>query len=89
MLIKLLYLSPRTSPDHALGEYPSETANASSTVEWDAAIQLRMMTHHLAEAYSKIVLLQNRVQSEDRLTSKGCCDGSLPRQAVSAADAPW
>jgi hypothetical protein len=44
------------------------------------------MTHHLAEAYSKIVLLQNGGQSEDRLSSKGCCDGSLPRQAVSAAN---
>ena len=79
----------RHKKEFPLGGFTSETANASSTVEWGAAIQLRMMTHHLAEAYSKIVLLQNGVQSEDRLTSKGCCDGSLPRQAVSAADAPW
>ena len=42
----------RHNKEFPLGGFTSETANASSTVEWGAAIQLRMMTHHLAEAYS-------------------------------------
>jgi hypothetical protein len=51
-------------------------------------MRLRGMTHHHIGAYVGEASFRVAA-SENQIDSKGRYDGSQPRQAVSAVDAPW